>query len=162
MDAAVCALSNNEVVIRRKPLVGPLLTTAAGVLMILTALRLGEGVNESLYLALAIAGWSALLLGQGIVLRRCFGGEGLPYMPRTKRYLKYEELYFPKERMREVLDACNSGNVEPLRPLAGTVPAVVVALYSSEDGRLTACRPFEYVELEYRPLGELKLFQREQ
>lgn len=161
MDAAICALSNNEVVIRRKPLMMPLLATALGLLMILISLWLGERVNESLTLMFAVAGWTTLFVGLGVLLRRCFGGEGLPYMPRTKRYLKYEELYFPKEAMREVVDSCQKGVIEQMRPRAGSVPAVVVALYSSEDGRLMACRPFEYVGLEYRPLGELKLFMRE-
>ncbi len=160
MGMALCALSNNEIVIRRKPLTAPLLLLAAGFFLLALALWQGEAMAENLSFGFTVLGWGAIIAGAGVVLRRCFGDEGAPYELRTKSYLRYEELYFPKEQMREVMGWCARGEVEKLREQAGGVPAVVAVLYTSKDGSICACRPFEYVELEYRPLADLRLFRR--
>lgn len=39
------------------------------------------------------------------------------------------------------------------------VPAVAVALFRTPDNRFVAMRAFEYVDLEYRPLTELKVVE---
>lgn len=160
MGMAICALSNGEIVIRRKPLTAPLLLLVAGLLLLLPPLLGAEAWPENLSFGITVLAWMAIIVGAGVVLRRCLGDEGLPYLTRAKGYLRYEELYFPKERLSEVVDWCACGEVEKLRAHAGGVPAVVAALYYSEDGTVCACQPFEYVELEYRPLAELKLFHR--
>lgn len=158
MGMAVCALSNNEIVIRRKPLMVPLLLLAAGFFILLLSLWLAETLPENLSFGLMVLGWATVIIGAGVVLRRCFGGDGIPYSPRTKSYLRYEELYFPKEALREVVALCAEGKVEELRKRSSQVPAVVAALFTSKDGSICACQPFEYEELEYRPLAELRLF----
>ena len=161
MCERLCALSNNEIVKRRKPLTNPLMAVAAGSVVMLLHAWLSASLHESLALMLVVLGWSLLLIGGGLALVRLFAGEGVPYCPRTKRYLKCEELYFPKERMREVLRLSSEGDFEGLRALAsGTVPAVVAVLYFTEDGRIGASQCYEYVELEYRPLEEMHFFRR--
>lgn len=161
MGMALCALSENEIVLRRKPLTAPSLLLAAGIFLLLSALRFANQLPENLAFGLTIAAWTAVIVGAGILLRRCFGGEGVPYSLLTRSYLRYEELYFPKEALHEVVTLCAEGRIEELRKQASQVPAVVAALYSSEDGRLYACQPFEYMELEYRPLADLRLFRCE-
>ena len=52
---------------------------------------------------------------------------------------------------------CRGGYRRPAKHGARLVPAVVVAMYATDDDRLTACQPFEYVELDYRPLGGMTL-----
>ena len=37
------------------------------------------------------------------------------------------------------------------------VPALAVALYRTPDNRFAAMQAFEYAELEYRPLTELRI-----
>lgn len=160
MGMAVCALSENEIVMRRKPIVAPLLLLAAGFFLLLLDVWQGEAMAENLRFALMVFGWMTVIVGAGVVLRRCFGEMGAPYVLRTKSYLRYEEFYFSKKQMREVMDWCARGEVETLRDRAESVPAVVVALYASRDGAIYACQPFEYVELEYRPLADLRLFRR--
>lgn len=158
MSERLCVLSDNEIVKRRKPLRAPLALMAAGILMLAANALPDGGARGDLKAALMLLGGAALLVGVLSAGLRLAGSGGIPYCPRTGKYLRYEELYFPKERMREVMRLCEAGQIAALRELGqSSVPAVVVAMYSTDDGRLTAYQPFEYVELEYRPLGEMKL-----
>lgn len=158
MCESVCALSDNEIVKRRKPLRGPILCALAG-MGLLTVDGWLDGDNWSDWkAALVLIGGAALAVGAGMMLARLLGPDRVPYSTRTGKYLRYEELYFPKQQMREVMRLCAAGDVETLRSMEqSSVPAVVVALYGTDDERLFACQPFEYVELEYRPLGEMTL-----
>lgn len=157
MCERLCVLSDNEIVKRRKPLRGPILWTIAGIAL-LVANGWMEGDSWSDWKAAVLIGSVAAAVGIGLTLFRIFGSERVPYSTRTGRYLRYEELYFPKQRMREVMRLCAAGDVAALRSMEqNPVSAVVVALYSTDDERLFACQPFEYVELEYRPLGGMTL-----
>jgi len=158
MCERLCALSENEVVKYRKPLAVPLVVAAAGAGMLAVNALLPGGRWVDLKWALAFVGGCLLLVGVVVAFVRLFGSGGVPYRPRTGEYLRYEELYFPKERMREAVRCSSEGNIEALRRMDhAAVPAVVVSVYSTKDGSLVACQPFEYVELEYRPLGDMTL-----
>ena len=50
------------------------------------------------------------------------------------------------------------GNVERLLAMPhARVPAVSVAMYRTPDNRFAAMQAFEYADLEYKPLTELKI-----
>lgn len=158
MSEKLCVLSNHEIVLRRKPVGRALAWLILGVLLLGTnALLQGDGV-ANWKAALVLAGGATLLYGAAVLLVRLFGGEGIPYYPLSRRYVRYTELYFPKEQMREVVRLCEQCDLKGLRKLdPASVPAVVVAIYETPDGEISACQPYEYVDLEYRPLGEMKL-----
>ncbi len=158
MSEKLYALSDNEVIKRRKPLRTPFGLTLAGGLMLGANVLLDGGSRSDLKAALILIGGILLAVGTGAILVRLLGSGGIPYCPRTGEYLRYEEFYFPKERMREVMRLCSACDVATLRGMEQTsIPAVVVAAYTTSDERLTACQPFEYVELEYRPLSEMTI-----
>ena len=154
----VCVLSNHEIVKRRKPLRGAIVWTVAGVALLAVNGWLDGDAWSDWKAALVLIGGVALGIGVGMILARTFGPGRVPYSVRSGKYLRYTELYFPKQRMREVVRLCAAGDIGALRSMEqGSVPAVVVAMYATDDDRLTACQPFEYVELEYRPLGGMTL-----
>lgn len=158
MCERLCVLSNNEIVKRRKPLRGPIVWTVAGAVLLAVNGWLDDDVWGDLKAVLVLVGGVALAVGVGLMLARTFGAACVPYSVRTGKYLRYRELYFPKQQMREVMRLCAAGDVGALRSMEqSSVPAVVVALYATDDDRLAACQPFEYIELEYRPLGEMTL-----
>lgn len=158
MCERLCALSENEIVKCRKPLIVPLFVTVAGVGMLAANALLSGERWVDLKSVLLLAGGAMFLAGLAVSLMRLFGSGGVPYSLRTGEYLRYEEFYFPKERMREAVRYCSEGDVEALRRMGhAPVPAVVVSVYSTRDGSFAACQPFEYVELEYRPLGEMSI-----
>lgn len=158
MCERLCVLSNNEIVKRRKPLRGPIVWTVAGAVLLAVNGWLDDDAWGDWKAALVLIGGVALAVGVGLILARTFGAGRVPYSVRTGKYLRYRELYFPKQQMREVMRLCAAGDVGALRSMEqSSVPAVVVALYATDDDRLAACQPFEYIELEYRPLGEMTL-----
>ena len=55
------------------------------------------------------------------------------------------------------------GNVERLLAMPhARVPAVSVAMYRTPDNRFAAMQAFEYADLEYKPLTELKIADKTQ
>ncbi len=63
--------------------------------------------------ALVLIGGVALGIGVGMILARTFGPGRVPYSVRSGKYLRYTELYFPKQRMREVVRLCAAGISAP-------------------------------------------------
>ncbi len=158
MSEELSVLSNHEIINRRKPLSSPFLLALLGALL-LGGNWMIEGLNlENLQAALLLIGGLLFLWGAGVALWRIFSDEGAPYYPASGKYLRYEELCFRKELLSEVVACCKSGDLKHLRALSDTsVPAVVVAIYATPDGELTAWQPFNYVDLEYRPLDRMRL-----
>lgn len=158
MSEELYVLSNNEVVKRRKPLTQPFILALVGALLLgMNWMIAGEQLGN-LQAALVLFGGALFLWGAGVVLYRLISQDGVPYYPASGKYLVYQELCFPKESMNRVLALSCEGKIEELRKLSnGSIPAVVVALYCTPDGELTAWQPFEYVDLEYRPLDDMRL-----
>lgn len=161
MSKTLCALSNNEIINRRKPLAIPVATTLVGILTLVVNTLWVSPEWDSLRIGLGMLGWSLLLVGGFIVVKRVIDSTGIPYDPHTGHYLKYEELYFPREMQPRVMEWCQNGEVEQLRRIGqSTASGLVVACYTTSDGRLTGYQPFGYVDLEFRPLDELRLHKQ--
>ena len=65
---------------------------------------------------------------------------------------------FDESRRRQVLEAVAAGDAGALLAIPRrTVSSVSVLFYSTPDGSFVAMQPFEYVDLEYRPLGDIKV-----
>ena len=96
------------------------------------------------------------------MLARLFGDQGQPCLGEKGEALKITELSFARMQMRDVMAAIDSGDIDALLALPESqVAAVTVALCRTSDGRFAVCQPFEYVELEYRPLGKVKILKRD-
>lgn len=158
MSEKLYALSSDEIVRRRKPVANPLLCALAGGIILALTYFLVNREIDSLYLGLNMLGW-CLLLGGGIFASiRALDKEGTPYDLRTGRYVKFEELYFAREEAKRVTEWCRKGDLKSLREAGkSSVSGVAVGLYTSEGGSWFGCQPFEYIELEYRPLDEFRL-----
>ncbi len=158
MSEKLCALSNSEIIKRRKPLAKPILTAIGGAAVLAINALWVNPEWDSMQIGLGLLGWSLLLIGGVIASRRAFDSEGVPYDTLTGDYVRYEELYFPREIQRRLLEWSQKGEVEQFRRVGqSAVSALVVACYTTSDGRLTGYQLFEYVELEYRPLDEFRL-----
>jgi len=89
---------------------------------------------------------------------RFFSAEGAPYYRAGRRYLRYDELYFERGLSAEVKECIARGDAGRLFALPhAQVPAVAVAVYRTPDNRFAAMQAFEYTDLEYRPLTELRI-----
>ena len=87
-----------------------------------------------------------------------FSAEGAPYYRAGRCYLRYDELYFERGLAAEVRECVAQGDADRLFALPhAQVPAVAVAVYRTPDNRFAAMQAFEYADLEYRPLTELRI-----
>lgn len=158
---ALYALPGKVVVRRRKPLWMPVALFAAGAAMIVANNMYGALLTNNLRSAVVFSGGAMALVGAVLTLGRLFGREGAPFHRGQGCYLRYEELYFEPGDRDAVVGQVGDGAVQRL--LEGRharVPAVAVALYRTPDNRFAAMQAFEYADLEYRPLTELRIVTR--
>lgn len=157
ISEAICALPDGAVVRRRKSFFMPVVLLLAGVLLIGMDAVAGTEWNNNLRSALVFVGGVAAVVGAMVALARACGG-GAPYHTASKRFLRYEEWYYDRQRRQEVASYVESGELRRLRVLERSqVPAVAVAVYSTPDGRFAAMQAYEYTDLEYRPLTGMKV-----
>lgn len=155
---AMYALPDRVIVKRRKPLLVPVLVLLAGAVLIVVNNVWGAELTNNLRSSLVFVGGALAVSGLLILLARMLGSDGIPYHRREKRFLEYEELYFDRECGRDVVRYVNDGDVRKVLALQRSrVPAVAVALYRTPDNRFAALQAFEYTDLEYRALSELKI-----
>lgn len=155
---AMYALPGEVVVRRRKSLLIPAVLLVAGVAMLVLNHIYGAGLSNNMRSALVFLGGSLALAGMITLAARFFSAEGAPYYRAGRRYLRYDELYFERGLSAEVKECIAQGDAERLFALPhAQVPAVAVAVYRTPDNRFAAMQAFEYADLEYRPLTELRI-----
>lgn len=159
---ALYALPGQVVVRRRKPILMPVALFAAGAAMIVLNNLYGAELTNDLRSAAVFTGGTLALVGIVLVLAQLFGGEGAPFHSSEGCYLRCEELYFDRTDRDTVVRSVDEGAVERLLDAGhARVPAVAVVLYRTPDSRFAAMQAFEYAELEYKPLTELRIVARQ-
>lgn len=155
---ALYALPGAVVVKRRKPLAIPVAILLAGAAMIVLNNLYGAALSVDLRSALVFTGGVAAVAGIVLVAMRLVGGDGTPYHRCGQCYLRCEELRFSRDARAMVRECIAGGDVARLLALPRSqVPALAVALYHTPDNRFAAMQAFEYAELEYRPLTDLRI-----
>ncbi|MEG1622402.1 MAG: hypothetical protein RR330_03405 [Alistipes sp.] len=155
------ALPEKKVVKRHKKLIMPLIVLAVGAALLVVNYRLDGANYMNIKASLSFIGGVMTIAGLAIVLWRLFSHDGIPYYAPAKAYLRYEELYFERAKLREVMQLTDAVDVESLLKMESqTVPVVAVMIYHTEDNSFAACQAFEYVDLEYRPLCDLRIAAR--
>lgn len=159
---ALYALPDNIIVKRRKSVVMPVVSIALGAFVVVTGYTLPETMSATdWHSSLLLLGTIVGVVGFVMLLGRLFGGEGRPCLGEVGEPLKITEMSFARMQMRDVMAAIDNGDLDRLLALPESqVAAVTVALCRTSDGRFTVCQPFEYVELEYRPLREAKILRK--
>lgn len=155
---ALYALPEGAVVRRRKSMVMPVALLLAGAALIVVNNVVNVEISNNLRSALVFVGGTLACAGLIVLLARLFGAGGAPFHSASKSYLTYEELYFDHKMWRDVVQCVSNGEVSNLRSMPHSdVPAVTVAMYAAPNGQFAAMQAFEYADLEYRPLSELKI-----
>ena len=142
---AMYALPGAVVIRRRKSFLMPVLLVAAGIALLI--------LNRSFRADLS----NDLLAGVAVLFARLFSA-GNPYYPAGRCYLRYEELFFEIYEKTAVARCVEEGGFRELlgKPQA-RVPAVTVSMYRSPDDRFVAMQAFEYADLEYKPLTQVRI-----
>ncbi len=157
---AMYALPGDVVVRRRKSALMAVLLLVAGVAVLMLNGMYAEELSNNLRSAVVLIGSVLTLTGMILAAARFFSTEGAPYYPKGGCFLRYEERYYDRVCREEVLAAVAQGDLPRLKVIPRTqVPALVVATYESEEGSFAAMQAFEYADLEYRPLSDLKIVQ---
>lgn len=159
ISEALYALPEYHIVKRRKSLFAPIVVLLIGVALFVANSMLSGGEElDTLSSALILFGGS--FVGVGVVLLFVrFSDSGLdPYHNVDGCFLKREELKFQKEQRSAVLDLLSKKDFTTLRTLPSDgISALVVVIYSSPKSGFVAAQAFEYIDLELKPVSELKI-----
>ena len=154
---AMYALPGAVVIRRRKSFLMPVLLVAAGIALLILNRSFRADLSNDLRSAIVFVGASLLLAGVAVLFARLFSA-GNPYYPAGRCYLRYEELFFEIYEKTAVARCVEEGGFRELlgKPQA-RVPAVTVSMYRSPDDRFVAMQAFEYADLEYKPLTQVRI-----
>ena len=161
MCEALYALPGGKITPHKKPITMPLLTTLAGVAMlVINGWGLAGVDSPNLKSALVLFGATFVLVGGAILIARLAGKSTMPYHKGDGCFLKREELKLKKEQKSTALELLRKGDFTNLRQIPSEgVSAVVVEIYSSPKSGYAAAQAFEYIDLELQPASELKVFE---
>ena len=140
---------------RRKSFLMPVLLVAAGIALLILNRSFRADLSNDLRSAIVV-GASPLLAGVAVLFARLFSA-GNPYYPAGRCYLRYEELFFEIYEKTAVARCVEEGGFELLGKPQARVPAVTVSMYRSPDDRFVAMQAFEYADLEYKPLTQVRI-----
>ena len=149
---ALYALPGNIVVKRRKFQLLPAVLFVAGAAMIVVNNMYGADLTNNLRSSIVFIGGILVVAGMIMAAAR-----------EERCFLLYEELYFDRGIRSDVMQAVSDGDAERLLGMKrAQVPALTVALYRTPGNRFAAMQAFEYADLEYKPLTELKIADKTQ
>lgn len=159
MSEMLYAVADGAVVSRRKSIVLPLVALIFGVaLLVVNVMMESPADNGNLRAALLLFGAAFALIGGVLLLLRLLGLSRAPYCVKDACFLNKTLFKFSKEDKNRVVDLVRRGDFEGLRNLPKSeVSALIVVEYSSPKSALRACQVFEYIELELRPVSDIKL-----
>ena len=154
---ALYASSNGVVVRRHKSAVVPAAMFIVGAVLVVATYAAASLLPEGALSAIGFAGGVLIFAGGIMALARIYGS-GHPFHTGEGRFLKVEELRFAKDKSSEVARLVREGDFDALRALSHDgVSAVTVTLFTSPSGAFRAGQAFEYIDLEMRPITELKV-----
>lgn len=156
---ALYASSDGVVVRRHRSAAVPAVMFFVGAALVAGSYAAGASLPSGLLSAAGFAGGVLLFVGGVMALMRLYGS-GHPFHTGEGRFLKVEELRFAKDKSAEVARLVREGDFDTLRALRHDgVSAVTATLITSPAGTFRACQAFEFIDLEMRPISELKILR---
>lgn len=158
---AMYALPNGVVVKHRKSQLLAIALLVAGVALIVINSVYGASLTNDMRSSAVLTG--ALLVIAGLIVSavRMFGSRGIPFHKEKNCPLIFEELYFDRGNRADVMRSIEEGAVDQLLSLTrAKVPALTVEMYHTPDNSFAAIQAYEYADLEYHPLSELRIVDK--
>lgn len=157
---ALCASSDGVVVCRHKSMAIPAAMFLLGAALVAASYAAGAMIPSGVLSVLGFAGGVLIFAGGVMALKRVYGA-GEPFHTGEGGFLKVEKLRFAKERSADVARLVREGDFDGLRAISHDgVASVTATIFTSPAGTFRACQAFEYIELEMRPISELKIVRR--
>lgn len=158
---AMYALPDGVVVRRRKPIIPFLLMFVAGFALIIFSDLDGEVLSHNLSLGILTAGVTLTVISGMVLSLRFPQKRGAPAMSDTGEYLIHKEYNFDRSMRADLLQWIAAGDIEKIisqKPVA--LQSIVVSMYRTQDNRFAAMQAYEFVELEFKPISEIKIVRR--
>ena len=159
---ALYALPGGVVEPHRRPIVKPLAIAILGIVLLAIDIVAVAEESDALGMMLIVSGFVMACCGAVVSLVRLCGDDRVPYhipsrsyMSRTERYYHRDQLFFIEAALargdRAAIDAMPTSNVA----------MVTLVGYHAADDSLDAYALYEYVDMEYRIIGDVRIIKRD-
>lgn len=158
---ALCALSGDAFVERRRPIIKPVMTTILGIVLCTLPHVADMDLGGSLAMLLMVVGISGTLVGAVMLAIRIFGSATVPYDVKAGRYMSYRERYYDRVLLSSLMKAIERGDTEAIDQLPTTnIAAITLAEYRTPGGKTTMYAVYEYAEDGNRELLAPRIIER--
>ena len=155
---ALCALPGDGVELRRRPITTPLAIMFIGVVLLIINIVAIDDKSSALSMLLLITGISMFGYGGIVSIMRRTSDLRVPYLSTTKRYMDYRERSYDRSQLETLQHYIAVGNESKLEEVpTSNISALVLAEYRANDNSIVAYALYEYVDFDYRLIGDVKI-----
>lgn len=155
---ALCALPGDGVELRRRPITTPLAIMFIGVVLLIINIVAIDDKSSALSMLLLIIGISMFGYGGIVSIMRRTSDLRVPYLSTTKRYMDYRERYYDRSQLETLQHYIAVGDESKLEDIStSNVSAIILAEYRASDNSIVAYALYEYVDFDYRLIGDVKI-----
>ena len=155
---ALCALPGDGVELRHRPITTPITIMVIGIVLLIINIVAIDDKSSALSMLLLIAGISMLGYGGITTIMRRTNDQLVPYLTSTKRYMDYRERYYDRSQLDTLQLYLAVGDESKLEEIpTSNISAIVLAEYRANDNSIVAYALYEYVDFDYRLIGDVKI-----
>ena len=159
---ALYALPGGVVMPRRRPIVKPMAIAMMGLVLLAINIVAVAEESDALSMLLIVSGIVLACYGAVVSIVRLWGDDRVlyhcpscGYMSRTERYYHRDQLFYLEAALargdRATIDAMPTTNVA----------MITLVGYHAADDSLDAYALYEYVDMETRMIGDVKIMKRD-
>lgn len=157
---ALYALPNGVVTPKRESIARQIVVGLIGLALLTVNLLFVDPSADTLSMALLTSGAGMVLYGIVVGAVRYNQEREVPYDNEARGYMSYRERYYDRAFIQPIIRALEYGDIEAIETMPTTnIASVMLVEYRSKYRR--AYSLLEYSEEEYRPIGKVKILDRE-
>ena len=159
---ALYALPGGAVTPRRRPIVKPVAIAILGLVLLAIDVVAVADDMDALSMLLIVAGIALACYGAVVSLVRLCGDDRVPYHLPSRGYMSRTERYYHRDQLFYIEAALARGDRAAIDAMPTTNVAMVTLVgYHAADDSLDAYALYEYVDMETRIIGDVKIMMRD-
>lgn len=159
---ALYALPGGVVIPRRRPIVKPMAIAIMGLVLLAINIVAVAEESDALSMLLVVVGIALVCYGAVVSIVRLCGDDRVPYHHPSRGYMSRTERYYRRDQLFYLEAALARGDRATIDAMPTTNVAMVTLVgYHAADDSLDAYALYEYVDMETRMIGDVKIMKRD-
>lgn len=159
---ALYALPGGVVEPRRRPIVKPLAIAILGIVLLAIDIVAVAEESDALSMMLIVSGIVLACYGAVVSIVRLCGDDRVPYHIPSRSYMSRTERYYHRDQLLFIEAALARGDRAAIDAMpTSNVAMITLVGYHAADDSLYAYALYEYVDMEYRIIGDVRVIKRD-